>query len=159
MSHLLYVFGLLDTKDCFNVERILIMKKIVTVFAGVTLSLILGGASLVHASNASTASEDFFFRQEEDGGVVIDPPTPTNFKPTPVKYDSGWKHWQGGKWRHGVGTKYVWSHFDHNSKKHETHVKGLGGEIGYSGWQEKGDRASASWEKAPAGNKAWANVE
>ncbi|WP_230197794.1 lactococcin 972 family bacteriocin [Streptococcus equi] len=30
----------------------------------------------------------------------------------------------GGKWRHGVGSRYVWSKYDHNNKTHKTTVQG-----------------------------------
>ncbi len=74
-------------------------------------------------------------------------------------YDSGWKDYLGGKWRHGVNTKHVWSKYDHASKTHKTTVRGAGGKYAYSGWIAKGKRASASWEKALLGNKAWADTK
>lgn len=74
-------------------------------------------------------------------------------------YDSGVKDWLGGKWRHGVNTSKVWSQFDHGSKYHNTSVKGKGGRIARSGRVAPGNKAYASWEKAPFGNEAYANVE
>lgn len=53
----------------------------------------------------------------------------------------------GGKWRHGVGSRYVWSKYDHNNKTHKTTVQGAGGQFSYSGWTSAGSRAEASWEK------------
>ena len=35
----------------------------------------------------------------------------------------------GGKWRHGVGSVYVWSKYDHNNKTHKTTVQGAGGQF------------------------------
>ena len=66
----------------------------------------------------------------------------------PLNYDSGWKSFLGGKWRHGVGDYYVWSHYDHKRKTHRTTVQGAGGERSTSGWIKKKIRASASWERA-----------
>ena len=74
-------------------------------------------------------------------------------------YDSGWKAFLGGKWRHGVGTRYVWSKFDHDTKVHTTTVQGAGGKYSYSGKTDPGVRAMASWEKALSGNGAWADVK
>ncbi|WP_268257884.1 lactococcin 972 family bacteriocin [Anaerococcus provencensis] len=74
-------------------------------------------------------------------------------------YDSGWKDFLGGRWRHGVNNTKVWSKFDHDRKVHKTAVKGAGGKFSYSGWTDPGLRASASWEKASSGNEAWANVK
>ena len=74
-------------------------------------------------------------------------------------YDSGWKDFLGGRWRHGVNNTQVWSKFDHNRKVHKTTVRGAGGKYSYSGWTNPGLRASASWEKAESGNKAWADVK
>lgn len=74
-------------------------------------------------------------------------------------YDSGWKNFLGGRWRHGVNNSQVWSNYDHNSKVHKTTVRGAGGRYSYSGWTRAGRRASASWEKAFHGNRAWANVK
>ena len=86
--------------------------------------------------------------------------TPPDFSGTQLyKYDSGWKHFLGGTWRHGVGSRYVWSHFDHQYKEHKTSVKGHGGQMSYSGWTPAKRRASASWEKAPYDNKAYADVK
>jgi Bacteriocin (Lactococcin_972). len=65
----------------------------------------------------------------------------------------------GGKWRHGVGSVYVWSKYDHNNKTHKTTVQGAGGQFSYSGWTRAGSRAEASWEKASSGNRAWADVK
>mgnify|MGYP000933301946 CR=1 FL=1 len=76
-----------------------------------------------------------------------------------LKYDSGWKPFWGGKWRHGVGSHYVWSHYDHNRKTHKTTVQGAGGKMSSSGWIKKKRRASASWEKAFWGNRAWADFK
>lgn len=77
----------------------------------------------------------------------------------PLNYDSGWKSFLGGKWRHGVGDYYVWSHYDHKGKTHRTTVQGAGGVRSTSGWIKKKRRASASWERALWGNKAWANTK
>lgn len=74
-------------------------------------------------------------------------------------YDSGWKNFLGGKWRHGVGTKYVWSKFDHGYKVHRTAVQGAGGQISKSGDIDPGIRAEADWERARSGNRAWADTE
>lgn len=74
-------------------------------------------------------------------------------------YDSGWKDFYGGKWRHGVNSKHVWSKYNHSKKTHKTTVKGAGGKYSYSGWVGKGKQAAASWEKAKTGNKAWADVK
>lgn len=74
-------------------------------------------------------------------------------------YDSGVKNWLGGKWRHGVNTSHVWSQFYHGSKYHNTSVKGKGGKISRSGRVAPSNTAYASWEKAPFGNEAYANVE
>ncbi|EKU93195.1 bacteriocin, lactococcin 972 family [Alloiococcus otitis] len=78
---------------------------------------------------------------------------------TLYKTDSGWKDFLGGRWSHGVNERYVWSKYDHNSKTHKTTVQGAGGKLSYSGWTKPGKRASASWEKALFGNKAWADVK
>ncbi|WP_462128335.1 lactococcin 972 family bacteriocin [Streptococcus parasanguinis] len=48
-------------------------------------------------------------------------------------YDSGWKSFLGGKWRHGVGSRYVWSKYDHNNKTHKNTVQGASGQFSYSG--------------------------
>ena len=74
-------------------------------------------------------------------------------------YDSGWKNFLGGRWRHGVDSSQVWSYFDHSYKIHKTTVRGLHGKYSYSGWVGAGRRAAASWEKAFAGNRAWADVK
>lgn len=74
-------------------------------------------------------------------------------------YDSGWKKFLGGDWRHGVNSKHVWSRFYHKSKTHKTTVRGAGGKYSYSGWEVAGNTAKASWEKAITGNKAWADVK
>lgn len=79
--------------------------------------------------------------------------------PRLFSYDSGWKSFLGGKWRHGVGSVYVWSKYDHNNKTHKTTVQGAGGKFSYSGWINAGSRAEASWEKASSGNRAWADVK
>ena len=78
---------------------------------------------------------------------------------TILNYDSGRKNFLGGRWRHGVGKSYVWSHYDHNSKTHRTTVQGAGGKMSSSGWISKKKRASASWEKAYWDNNAWVNVK
>lgn len=82
-----------------------------------------------------------------------------NTQPTLYSYDSGWKKFLGGSWRHGVGTRYVWSKYDHKLKTHKTTVQGAGGKRSYSGWTDPKDRAEASWEKAWVGNLAWADVK
>jgi hypothetical protein len=74
-------------------------------------------------------------------------------------YDSGWKDFLGGKWRHGVDNKYVWSQYKHSSKTHKTTVRGAGGKYSTSDWVKKGVVAKASWEKAVTGNKAWADTK
>lgn len=74
-------------------------------------------------------------------------------------YDSGVKDWLGGKWRHGVNSSHVWSQFYHGSKYHNTSVKGKGRKIARSGRVAPSNTAYASWEKAPFGNEAYANVE
>lgn len=74
-------------------------------------------------------------------------------------YDSLWKDYLGGRWRHGVDEYHVWSWFDHDKKLHKTTVQGAGGKYGYSGWTDPGERAKASWEKASYGNKAWVDVD
>ena len=63
------------------------------------------------------------------------------------------------KWRHGVGSRYVWSKYDHNNKTHKTTVQGVGGQFSYSGFTSSGSRAEASWEKALSGNRDWADVK
>lgn len=79
--------------------------------------------------------------------------------PRLFSYDSGWKSFLGGKWRHGVGSVYVWSKYDHNNKTHKTTVQGASGQFSYSGCTSSGSRAEASWEKASSGNRAWADVK
>lgn len=81
------------------------------------------------------------------------------FEIKPLGYDSGWKNFLGGRWRHGVGKTKVWSNYDHKSKPHKTTVRGAGGKYSSSGWIKAGTRASASWEKARVGNKAWVDVK
>lgn len=76
-----------------------------------------------------------------------------------ASYDSGPKDFLGGEWRHGVNDRHVWSHFWHNSKVHSTTVQGKGSKRSTSGWIDAGETASASWEKALYGNRAWANVK
>ena len=80
-------------------------------------------------------------------------------QPKLFSYDSGWKSFLGGKWRHGVGSRYVWSKYDHNNKTQKTTVQGTGGQFSYSGWTSSGIRAEASWEKASSGNRAWSDVK
>ena len=53
--------------------------------------------------------------------------------PRLFSYDSGWKSFLGGKWRHGVGSRYVWYKYDHNNKKHKNTVQGASGQFSYSG--------------------------
>ena len=48
-------------------------------------------------------------------------------------YDSGWKNFLGGRWRHGVNSSQVWSNFDHSYKTHKTTVRGSQGKYSYSG--------------------------
>ncbi|MDR1773690.1 MAG: lactococcin 972 family bacteriocin [Clostridioides sp.] len=81
------------------------------------------------------------------------------FNITPCNYDSGWKDFLGGRWHHGVNDTQVWSKYDHKSKTHKTAVRGAGLKYSYSGWTKPGQTASASWEKARLGNKAWADVK
>ena len=80
-------------------------------------------------------------------------------QPRLFSYDSGWKSFLGGKWRHGVGSRYVWYKYDHNNKTHKTTVQGASGQFSYSGCTSSGSRAEASWEKALSGNRAWADVK
>lgn len=107
--------------------------------------------------------EGLGYEVEIDTGSVSDYITAISVRAVAVaglsSYDSGWKNYLGGEWRHGVGSKYVWSHFDHKTKVHKTSVKGKGDMMSYSGWTEAGKRASASWEKALWGNKAYADVK
>lgn len=77
---------------------------------------------------------------------------------TVSNYDSGIKDFLGGKWRHGVNDTHVWSWFYHSKRFHTTTVKGAGGQYGYSGITNPRETAYASWEKAPSGNEAYANV-
>ena len=44
-------------------------------------------------------------------------------QPKLFSYDSGWKSFLGGKWRHGVGSRYVWSKYDHNNKTQKLQYK------------------------------------
>ena len=74
-------------------------------------------------------------------------------------FDSDWKRFMGGWWRHGVGETYVWSHYDHSKLTHKTSVQGSHWEIRKSKWKKPGKRASASYPKAYFGNKAWCNVK
>lgn len=74
-------------------------------------------------------------------------------------YDSGVKDFLGGKWRHGVNDTHAWSWFYHSKRFHTTTVKGAGGRYGYSGRTKPGVVAQATWERAPMGNKAFADVE
>ena len=50
-------------------------------------------------------------------------------QPRLFSYDSGWKSFLGGKWRHGVGSRYVWYKYDHNNKTHKTTVQGASGQF------------------------------
>lgn len=75
-------------------------------------------------------------------------------------YNSGWKKFLGGDWRHGVTFSQVWSEFKHATKVHKTTVRGAGGYYSYSDWQDPGVMAEASWERAwLTKNGAWADVK
>lgn len=74
------------------------------------------------------------------------------------EYDSDWKDFLGGRWRHGVNSKHVWSRYYHEKKVHKTTVQGAGNKQSTSGWVTPGKTALASWEKANYGNKAWVDV-
>ena len=80
-------------------------------------------------------------------------------QPKLFSYDSGWKSFLGGKWRHGVGSRYVWSKYDHNNKTQKTTVQVASGQFSYLGWTSSGSRAEASWEKAFSGNRAWSDIK
>ncbi|PTJ71088.1 lactococcin 972 family bacteriocin [Staphylococcus hyicus] len=59
----------------------------------------------------------------------------------------------GGKWSHGVGSKYVWSHYSHNSRNHG--ATAIGKYSSFSGIARPGVQAKASAPKAWTGNKAY----
>lgn len=64
---------------------------------------------------------------------------------------------QGGVWNYGVGSKYVWSYYSHNSKTHKASVHGAYDAT--SGWIRKGVEAKASAEKALFGNASYYDVK
>ena len=74
-------------------------------------------------------------------------------------YDSGWKSFLGGKWRHGVGSRYVWSKYDHNNKTHKTTVQGASVNSLIRVVQALEVEQKLTWEKALSGNRAWADVK
>lgn len=127
------------------------MKKILS-------TVLLTG--LVFASTASAfAAEEPNLPYVEGLGYEVELLETNPNQPALRSYDSGWKNFLGGNWRHGVGTRYVWSKYDHKRKIHNTTVQGAGGKRSYSGWTNPKIRALASWEKAWSGNLAWANVK
>lgn len=123
------------------------------------LSLILLTGLVFATSAISFASEECDLPYDEGKGYEVRMLEGKTSNRTIKNYDSGWKAFLGGKWRHGVGTRYVWSKFDHDTKVHTTTVQGAGGKYSYSGKTDPGVRAMASWEKALSGNGAWADVK
>lgn len=73
--------------------------------------------------------------------------------------DSGWIDHLGGKWRYGVGKKYVWSYFKQKYHTHKTTVEGKMWGRTSSGWVKKKKTAFASHPKAIIGNKAWCDIK
>ncbi len=73
--------------------------------------------------------------------------------------DSGWQDKLGGKWRYGVGEKYVWSYFKQKYHTHKTTVEGKKWGRTSSGWVKKKKTAFASHPKAIFGNKAWCDIK
>lgn len=148
-------------------------KKIITVTMATGLMLM----SSVGAFAATPATQDMLYDAELGYEVDLDNPSKDTLGCSYVKdlgyevnlddealtkageYDSGWKDFLGGKWRHGVNSKHVWSKYKHSTKTHKTTVRGAGGKYSYSGWIGKGKQASASWERAATGNKAWADTK
>lgn len=105
------------------------------------------------------ASEKADLPYVENLGYEVTIPDVDDSNQALMNYNSGWKKFLGGSWKHGVGNRYVWSKYDHKYKVHKTTVQGAGGRMSPSGWTVAGRRAEASWEKARAGNKAWAAVK
>lgn len=64
---------------------------------------------------------------------------------------------QGGTWNYGVGSKYVWSYYSHNSKTHKASVEGK--YYVTSGWIKAKTQARASAAKAAAGNQSYYDVK
>lgn len=122
-------------------------------------SLVLLTGLMLASSVPAFAAEETNLPYVEGLGYEVEVFEEDYTQPKLFSYDSGWKKFLGGEWRHGVGSRYVWSKFDHNKKTHKTAVQGAGGRFSYSGWTSAGSRAEASWEKALIGNKAWADVK
>ncbi|HGC9720872.1 TPA: lactococcin 972 family bacteriocin [Streptococcus agalactiae] len=123
------------------------------------LSLVLLTGLMLASSVPAFAAEETNLPYVEGLGYEVEVFEEDYTQPKLFSYDSGWKSFLGGKWRHGVGSRYVWSKYDHNDKTHKTTVQGAGGKFSYSGWTRAGSRAEASWEKALSGNRAWADVK
>lgn len=64
-------------------------------------------------------------------------------------------HVGGGEWSFGVGSKYVWSYYDHDYRYHSSSVKGK--YWADSGRTAPGYEAQASAQKAMWGNKSYYN--
>lgn len=120
------------------------MKKILALM--LSTCLVFGSAGMIFAATAKDEAQ--FKAQRTEVQTSKEEAEPLS--------DTGWFYWHGGYWRHGVGTKYVWSHYDHNKKTHKTSVKGKWGFVSSSDWVKKKKRASASYIKAWWGNEAYA---
>lgn len=127
------------------------MKK--RLFAGLMTAMMM--ASVIAPASVFAAEEKPDLPYVDGLGYEVNVDEDVTF----YNYDSDWKDFLGGSWRHGVSDTQVWSWYDHNSKVHKTTVQGAGGKYGYSGWTDPGVRAKASWEKAWFGNHAWADVQ
>ena len=123
------------------------MKKILALV--LSTCLVLGSAGMIFAT---TVKDEAQFKAQKTK-------VQTSKEEAEPLSDTGWLYWYGGYWRHGVGTKYVWSHYDHNKKTHKTSVKGKWGFVSSSGWVKKKKRASASYIKALWGNEAYATCK
>lgn len=88
------------------------MKKILALV--LSTCLVLGSAGMIFAT---TVKDEAQFKAQKTK-------VQTSKEEAEPLSDTGWLYWYGGYWRHGVGTKYVWSHYDHNKKTHKTSVKG-----------------------------------
>ncbi|MGW7832079.1 lactococcin 972 family bacteriocin [Staphylococcus xylosus] len=63
---------------------------------------------------------------------------------------------EGGLWNYGVGSSYVWSYYNHNSKAHGSTA--IGKYASYSGKTRAGIQARASAPKAHWDNQTYYKV-
>ena len=91
------------------------LKKIITVtmVSGLMLMASVGvfaDAPPQDVSSSDVPPQDMLYDPELGYEVTID----SENLAREGSYDSGWKDFYGGKWRHGVNSKHVWSKYNHS---------------------------------------------